>query len=198
MLLLLGCAHHAAPATASPTPLDAQACAKLLDESLKLMDSHPVEADAAYADGYTRCGPGSGFLEARTFVSFAGGRWDEGGEHLVRAVTEPGPTLLTIKLVASGLSRFSPELQARFRGLGSTAEHPVYVPDISVEYAWIALVNCGVETRVPATQALVAGPNGMLDVLTFTCPDPARSGAVYFDYSADPMEQAFKKELEGK
>jgi hypothetical protein len=173
----------------------AATCEKLLDDSLHLMDDHPAEADAAYAAGYARCGAGYGFLEARTFISFRQQRWDEGGEYLLKAISEPHPTLLTMKLIAGGMATFSDPMKARFLNLGHTAAAPVYVPDVGMEYAWITLVSCGVSTQVDANQSLVAGAHGPLDLLTFTCPGAAAPTSVYFDYSADPMEQTFVKEL---
>ena len=194
-LLLLACVHPAPPAPPGP---DEDACAAMLDEALKGMDAEPAKADAAFADGYSKCGPGFGFLEARTFVSFAASRWDEGGEYLAKVMTEPDPSPLALKLVAGAMPKFSPATQARLRALGKTADAPVFVPDVGSEYAWVSMVSCGVAEKIPADQALIEGPKGSLDRLTFNCPGAVERQAIYFDFSADPMERAFKQELNGQ
>ena len=49
---------------------------------------------------------------------------------------------------------------------------------------------------MPLSQALVGGPRGMLDHMEFRCPDSVEVQALYFDYSADPMESAFEQQVE--
>lgn len=201
MLLLvpvLACAHRA-PVVAAPTEpvaVDANSCAALLDEALTFMDTDKPKADAGFAAGYERCGAGYGFLEARTFVAFGAGRWDDGGEHLLRAFSEPGPRAMTMRLIVDGMQAFSPAMVDRVRALGRSAEAPVYVPDIGAEYAWASLITCGVEDRLAISQALVPGRYAMLDRMEFRCPESLDTQVLYFDYSADPMERAFKQELE--
>jgi len=71
------------------------------------------------------------------------------------------------------------------------------VPSIGYEYVWVAKIACNGSQGQVEEQSLLDTKTGQLDELEFTCPGDGSKHSTYFDFSADPTEQAMKKELGG-
>jgi hypothetical protein len=196
MLLLLACAHKAETGfVAPPIPNYDPSCEKAAVAGIEQNKSSNYSAAWNTWDaGYQRCGPGYGFLVLLAVEKARQGDWDAAADLTIRELSEPFPNTASIDLMASLLPKVSPEKRAQILALGTTTEKPLIVPSVGAEYEWIELL-CG--QRIPVKQALIQGPAGMQDLMEFTCPDNT-SYTLYFDFSADPMERAFRAQLEGK
>lgn len=89
----------------------------------------------------------------------------------------------------------SAQRRTAIAAIGTAPEAPIRVPSINYEYVWVAKIACNGEAGKVGVQALLETAHGELDRLDFTCPGDQASHAAYFDFSADPTEQAMKKEL---
>lgn len=85
--------------------------------------------------------------------------------------------------------------QAALRALGGSADAPIHVPSIQFEYVWVQYFACDSGAGNVGMQALVNGPHGQLDLLSFTCPGAKDEHSAYFDYSDDPTEKLMQQEL---
>jgi hypothetical protein len=87
--------------------------------------------------------------------------------------------------------------RATIAAIGTSEDAPIRVPDIHDEYVWVAKIACNGPEGQVQLQSLLRTKAGDVDELQFTCPGDANPHAAYFDFSADPTEQAMKKELGG-
>ena len=105
------------------------------------------------------------------------------------------PTPDTFQQLYNVLPSLPTARQAALRALGAKIDAPIHVPTIQFEYVWVAQLACdGGEGKV-GMQALVDGPHGQLDELSYTCPGSTDERRAYFDYSDDPSEKAMQEEL---
>lgn len=200
LLLLLGCTHHAPPATAmppgesaaEPAPAPASdACTQLLDKGIAQYNSDKVDAAAAtWAQGYAQCGPGHGFLAQQALPAAKAERYDDAAHLVLRELSEPDPTALALKLLIALKLQVSPAVTAEVYARGRSPEAAIVVPDVHAEYAWIRFLLCGGKEQA-LRQSLAPGPAVTLDKVEFVCPGGAPQ-VLYFDYSADPAEKALR------
>jgi hypothetical protein len=91
----------------------------------------------------------------------------------------------------------SEQRRATIAAIGTTETTAIRVPSIPYEYVWVAKIACNGGEGQVSIQALIETAHGALDKLEFSCPNDKATHAAYFDFSADPQEQAMKKELGG-
>ena len=198
ILLLLACVHSAPPAAAGvapPAPAAASACAAAFQDGAKVVDADPGKATAIWAANYKTCGPGYGLLAGQAYARMKAQDWDGAADLAVQEMGEAAPTQMALKVLVTVLPTVSETDRARINGLGATAETAIYVPDVDGEYAWMSLITCDRDDAKLGQQALVEGPHGELDEMTFDCPKGGHH-VLYFDFSADPTEALFKEEVE--
>ncbi|HEY1814310.1 MAG TPA: hypothetical protein VGG74_18290 [Kofleriaceae bacterium] len=97
-------------------------------------------------------------------------------------------------LIAS-FPTLSADRRAAIAAIGTSENAPIRVPDIKDEYVWVGKIACNGSEGQVQQQALLRTATGDVDELEFTCPGDDKPHAAYFDFSADPTEQAMKKEL---
>jgi len=201
LFLLLGCTHHAPPSTATPLGESAvepaavggetDPCTQLLDKGIAQYNTDKAEAAAVtWAQGYTRCGPGHGFLAQQALTAAKSERYDDAAHLVLRELSEPDPTALALKLLIALKLQVSPAVTEEVYARGRTPETAIVVPDVHAEYAWIRFMVCGGKEQA-LRQSLAAGPGVTLDKVEFVCPGGAPQ-VLYFDYSADPAEKAMR------
>jgi len=201
LLLLLGCAKHAPPPTATPVgessavpaalTVAADPCAALLDKGIAQYNAGKAEpAATTWAQGYTQCGPGHGFLAQQALTAAKSERYDDAAHLVLRELSEPDPTALALKLLIALKLQVSPAITEEVYARGRTPETAIVVPDVHAEYAWIRFLLCGGKEQA-LRQSLAPGPGVTLDKVEFVCPGGAPQ-VLYFDYSADPAEKAMR------
>lgn len=207
ILLLVACAHHAPadpsappalptlPATIPTATLPAKECTSLREMGMDKARAHDLAtASTTWTQAYASCGPGYGYLGLLALLQADGGDLDGAAKLAARELTEPTPLPPAVQFIATAYPRLSPSTRSWLVGLGSTPEAPLVVPDIGAEYAWAQYVLCdGAEPKVD--QALSHEGDRDLDLLLVSC-GPLDRLARYFDFAADPMEKAFREQLQ--
>ncbi len=185
---------HDPAASGKPTPAECQA---LLRAGARIHDEGRYDdAIATYRSGLERCGPGHRFLGEIGYSLAAKGQFDAAADAFLEEILAPGAAPTAFGNLADVLPKLSPPKLAAVVKTGATKDAPIHVPDIGGEYFWVAHIACGGAEGTVKSQALINDRGRSLDVLRFTCPDGQEHEA-FFDFSADPTEQALMRELRG-
>ena len=182
------CADGAPPRAAQP---NAQ-CA----EYEKIGDLMAAGVRERLLAGYAKCGDGHNILGELGATYALENRFDCAVACVRNELLHPGASHESIRMAAALLERLPQKDQPRLTALGSDADHPIYVPDIRHEYLWVDAVACGPGDRGQVgAQSLIERDGRELDQLHYKCKG-GEERSTYFDYSADPQEQALKKMLQ--
>ena len=146
--------------------------------------------------GYAKCGDGHNILSTLGATFELENRFECTVACVRTELLHPGASHDTFRLAASLLAKLPPKDSSRLAELGADADHPIYVPDIRHEYLWVETVACGPGDHGKVqSQSLIEHDGRDLDKLHYDCKGGEKR-ATYFDYSADPQEQAMKKMIE--
>jgi hypothetical protein len=105
------------------------------------------------------------------------------------------PTADDFDALIAAFPTLSADRRAAIATIGISKDAPIRVPDIHDEYVWVGKIACNGSEGQVQQQALLRTAAGDVDELEFTCPGDDKPHSAYFDFSADPTEQAMKKEL---
>lgn len=169
LLLLIGASLAASPASspAGSTP----ACAARMAEGTRAYDRGASEAAAAaWARGYTDCGPGQGFLAYQATALARMEQYDAAAALVLRELSEPGATPLALKLLIALNPHVSATVRAEVRLRGRTPEAAVVIPDLQGEYAWIRFLICGGPEQA-LRRVLTSEAASTRDHVEFVCSD---------------------------
>jgi hypothetical protein len=187
----------ATPATSTSPPRTASKdeCIAALRAGAKLHDAGQYdEAIRAYRAGFDRCGNGFGFAGEIGYSLSKKGDFDKAVDEFLLEITSPGPKPTAFGNLAALIPKLSAERIRVVRGIGVDPARPIFVADIGDEYFWAEKIACGRAAGKVDSQALVSNDGQELDRLDYHCADGSKHQA-FFDFSADPNEQAMKKEL---
>jgi hypothetical protein len=116
---------------------------------------------------------------------------DDDADQLIAVILAPEPPAEDFQSLANLWPKLTPAKQAAIIALGTDPKTPIHVPSIDFEYAWAQAFDCQGGQYTNMQQALIDGPSGQLDLLSFDCAD-ATHHEIYYDFSADPTEKAFR------
>lgn len=190
--------QEGASGASAPTPEKPQVdCRALLSAGVRIHDEGRYdEAIASYRRGLEQCGPGHRFLGEIGYSLLAKGEFDAAAAAFLKEIQAPAPAPTAFGNLTSVLPKLSPQMLQVVMLTGTLKKAPIYVPDIDGEYLWVRNIACGVGEGQVKSQALINDQGRQLDMLRFQCPDGS-SHEAYFDFSADPAEQAMRRELQG-
>ncbi len=177
LILTLACAHRPTETVGS----EPATCDEAFERGATLYNRGADDtALAIWVDGYNRCGPGYGFLATQAVVASKREAYDDAARLVMRELREARPSTRALQLLIALKLKVSPGVMTEVLAMGRTAEAPVFVPDISGEYAWIRFLVCGGKEEA-LRQSLVDG----LDRMEFVCAGSAPQ-TVFFKLSAEP------------
>ena len=184
-------------AEAKPPELSDEQCQKLASATLAKLDETPEPLmRALLADAQARCPTDRRYHLAQGFVEVRAAQWSKAAEIFTEFVIAPNPPMPAFSGLAATYSHLDATEQQRIQQLGTSSDSPIYVPTIRAEYLWVNTFGCTTGKPQVQMQSLVAGKSRMLDCLHFRCANGSER-ALFFDFSADPMEQQLQENLKG-
>lgn len=120
---------------------------------------------------------------------------DDDADQLIAKIMAPEPPAEDFQSLADLWPKLSQAKQQAIIALGTDEKAPIHVPSIDYEYAWAQAFDCQGGQYSNMSQALIEGPAGELDLLSFDCADESHH-EIYYDFSADPTEKAMREELQ--
>ena len=182
-------------ATDEKDKADARQCKAMHARGIVLHDSGKyAEAQEVYNKAFEICGDGYSLLNEIGLSLAAQKKYDKAADYFIREILHPPAPAVAFGNLFAILDKLSPEKRKKLKTTGSSADEPIYVPSIGTEYSWTSKIVCDGQQPEKQMQALISHEGHRLDRQSYTCAD-GTTGEVYFDFSADPVEQAFDREL---
>jgi hypothetical protein len=149
------------------------------------------EASATFEHGLAACGTGHGFHNELGLALATRHQLDDAAKHYIAELGAPNAAPSTFANLNDIYDQLTPDRKAEIAALGTTESAPIKVPVIRFEYAWVDRFACPDGAGKVITQSLLATKAGLLDALSFSCPD-GKTHQAYFDFSDDPTEKAMR------
>lgn len=185
----------------SSAPLSPEQCDLLAAEvRQKLREGRADPVRRTLQEGRTRCAGDNRFLVGLGWLELGTKNWQTAADVFTGVVLSPNPPMMALSGLATAYRNLDDAGRQRIRALGTQPSAPIHVPEIAAEYWWVRTFGCEEGSGRVTMQALIGGDGGdggkkLLDRLDFTC-SAGQQRALYFDFSADPMEQEMNRRLE--
>ncbi len=171
-------------------------CTEIVKQGSSLHDKGKyAEAVEIYKKGLKLCGDGFGFSNEIGFSLAAQKQYDRAADAFIEEILHPPAPAVAFGNLFAIFGKLSKKAQDKLAATGSAAAKPIYVPTIGMEYGWLGHISCRGKKAKHIRQSLMSYKGHQLDRQEYECPDGTR-GKAYFDFSADPTEQALQKELQ--
>ncbi len=182
-------------AVSSPSTLKDN-CRKIVEQGSALHENGKYAAAVEiFKKGLKHCGDGFGFSNEIGLSLAAQKKYDGAAEAYIDEILHPPAPAVAFGNLFAIFGKLSKKMQDKLATTGSSAAKPIYVPTIGMEYDWLRHISCRGKKTHNIRQSLMSYRGHQLDRQEYECPG-GNKGQVYFDFSADPTEQALQKELQ--